>query len=311
MDFGLRNRVAFVTGSSSGLGYAVARELLIEGCRVAICSRSRERIDEAAESLVKDAAKHLTGVDRGRVDAAASGRLKEARDRIAAVVKSDAHSAGHDEADGRLLPLVCNVTDEESIAEAFPAIISTFGALNILVTNAGGPPAGHIDDFTAGQWRDALELNLMSTVNLCRAALPYLRESAQSDDALARILMITSVAAKEPIPNLYLSNTARAGVQGFAKSLAEELGQEGITVNTILPGYTRTHRLKELADRITRSTGKSTEEVESEWSAQAALRRVADPSEFAAVAAFLVSKRASYVTGAAIPVDGGRVKHLL
>jgi 3-oxoacyl-[acyl-carrier protein] reductase len=269
MDLGLAGRTAFVAGASSGLGFAVAHELVSEGCRVAICSRSRERIDDAAERL------------------------------------------GDSGGTSSVLPLVCDVTDEESIKTAVEETISTFGTLNILVTNAGGPPSGFIDDFSSDQWRDAFELNLMSTINLCRAALSHLREAASASDPLARILMITSVSAKQPIPNLYLSNAARAGVQGFAKSLSEELGPAGITVNTILPGYTRTDRLKNLAGSITKETGKPRDEIESEWAENAALKRIADPAEFAAAAVFLVSKRASYVTGIAFPVDGGRVKHLL
>lgn len=267
MDLGLEGRAAFVAGASSGLGYAVAHELLSEGCRVAICSRTRERIDAAAAEL-------------GRIEGAS------------------------------VLPIVCDVTDEESIARAMDETVSTFGALNILITNAGGPPSGYIDDFSSDQWRDALELNLMSTINLCRSALPHLHYAARDADSFARILMITSVSAKQPIPNLYLSNTARAGVQGFAKSLSEELGPEGITVNTILPGYTRTDRLKNLAGAITRKSGKPLQDIESEWAEHAALKRIADPEEFAAAAVFLVSKRASYITGIAFPVDGGRVKHL-
>ena len=123
--------------------------------------------------------------------------------------------------------------------------------------------------------------------------------------------MITSISAKQPIPNLYLSNAARAGVQGFAKSLAEELGPEGITVNTLLPGYTRTERLQELARVQQQRTGRSLEEIEASWAEQAALKRIGEPHEFAAAVAFLASARASYITGVAFPVDGGRSKHLL
>lgn len=205
----------------------------------------------------------------------------------------------------------CDVTDEHAVREAIDATRKAFGGLNILVTNAGGPPSGGIDDLSTEDWRAALDLNLLSAIHLCKAALPHLREAARTEPPLARILMITSVSAKQPIPNLSLSNATRAGVQGFAKSLAEELGPEGITVNTILPGYTRTDRLKELGAGIQSSTGKSMDEIEAGWAEHAALKRIADPSEFAAVAAFLVSSRASYVTGVAVPVDGGRSKHIL
>lgn len=271
MDLGLEGRAAFVAGSSSGLGYAVARELAREGCRVAICSRDGKRIAAAAERLLEETG---TGEDT-------------------------------------VMPIECDVTHEREVFDAVDRTADRFGALHVLVTNAGGPPAGFVDDFSSDDWRTALDLNLMSTINLCRAALPHLRKAAVEADPLARILMMTSISAKQPIPNLYLSNTARAGVQGFAKSLAEEVGPEGITVNTILPGYTRTDRLTELAVRITADTGRTTQEVEAGWAADNALRRIADPAEFAAAAAFLVSKRASYVTGVAFPVDGGRTKHLL
>jgi 3-oxoacyl-[acyl-carrier protein] reductase len=159
-------------------------------------------------------------------------------------------------------------------------------------------------------YRDALELNLMSTISLCDAALPHLRTAAE-EDAHARIVMVTSVSAKQPIPTLALSNTARAGVQGYAKSLADELGPTGITVNTVLPGYTRTARLEDLAEEIQEETGQSYEEIEADWADQNALPRIGEPEEFAATVAFLASERAGYVTGVALPVDGGRSKHIL
>jgi 3-oxoacyl-[acyl-carrier protein] reductase len=159
-------------------------------------------------------------------------------------------------------------------------------------------------------YREALELNLMSTVALCQHALPHLKEAA-STDGHARVIMTTSVSAKQPIPTLALSNTARAGVQGYAKSLAEDLGPMGITVNTVLPGYTRTARLDDLADQIQSETGQSTDEIEADWAAQNALPRIGTPDEFAAAVAFLASARAASVTGVALPVDGGRTKGLL
>lgn len=269
MDFGLEGKVAFVAGASGGLGFAAARELALEGCSVAICSRSEDRIREAAAAI--------------------------------------GASVGDER---RVLPLRCDVTNGEAIREALDRTIASFGALHVLVTNAGGPPAGLVEDFDANDWRGAIELNLMSTINMARHALPHLRAAA-SESGHARIIMITSVSVKQPIPNLYLSNVARAGVHGFAKTLAEELGPEGITVNCLLPGYTRTSRLEELARSSRERTGKSIEEIEQGWAAASALGRLGEPEEFAAVLTFLASSRASFVTGVSLPVDGGRVKHLL
>ena len=270
MDLGLRDRTAFVAGASSGLGQAVALELAREGCRVAICSRNEDRITEAAEYV-----------------------------RTEADVASD-----------RVLPLVCDVTDDDAVAEAVQTTTDTFGSINVLVTNAGGPPSGTATEVDKADYRDAVELNLMSTISLCDNALPSLRTAADEEDH-ARIIMVTSVSSKQPIPSLALSNTARAGVQGYAKSLAEDLGPSGITVNTVLPGYTRTARLDDLADDIQEETGQSYDEIEAEWAEQNALPRIGTPEEFAATVTFLASERAGYVTGVALPVDGGRSKHIL
>ena len=270
MNLGLMDRVAFVAGASSGLGYAAARLLAAEGARVAFCSRSERRIQRAAEEIAE-----ATGTDPDR-----------------------------------LLPLVCDVTDEAAVQRAIQQTTDRFDGLHVLLTNAAGPPSGRIADFDADDWRSALELNLMSTIHLCRAARPALEQAAAEDDH-ARILVVTSVAAKQPVATLPLSNTARAGVQGFAKSLAEELGPQGITVNTILPGYTRTARLDELAQKQREATDRSVEEVEAAWAEQNALKRLGEPEEFAAAVAFLASRPAAYITGVALPVDGGRSKHLL
>ena len=269
MDLGLDGKVAFVAGASGGLGYATAFTLLQEGCKVAICSRNKERIEAAASRLASE-----TG-------------------------------------NTQILPLVCDVKDETSIQAAYQNVIKTWGELHILIPNGGGPPAGFIDDFSADQWRDALELTLISMINMARHALPHLKDAARKEDGLARILFITSVSARQPIPNLYLSNTARAGVQGFAKSLSEEVGPLGITVNTIMPGYTKTERLNELAEAVHKKTGKSIKDIESSWADANALKRMGDPSEFASAAVFLVSKPAAYITGIGLVVDGGRVKHLV
>lgn len=270
MDLRLNDAAALVAGASSGLGRAIARQLLMEGCRVAICSRSADRINNAREWLIDQ-----TGCTPDAVAA-----------------------------------LTCDVTDESDIQSAIRIAADQFGGLNLLVTNAGGPPTGQIDDLSTDDWRSALELNLVSTINLSRAALPHLRNAAKAGKH-ASILMITSLSAKQPIPSLYLSNVSRAGVQGFAKSLSEEVGPEGITVNTILPGYTRTDRLSHLSESLNERTGTSIEEIEAGWAANSALKRIGTEDEFAAASTFLLSPRAGFITGVALVVDGGAVKSLL
>jgi 3-oxoacyl-[acyl-carrier protein] reductase len=270
MNLELEGTNAFVAGASAGLGYAAARALLKEGCRVAICSRDSTRIESAAARL-----------------------------RVEANVESMA-----------VVPLTCDVTDQAAIQHAFELVEAEFGRLHVLVTNAGGPPSGAIADFSADDFRRALELNLVSTINLVAAARPLL-EAAARDDHHARIIMVTSLSAKQPLPSLVLSNTARAGVQGFAKSLAEELGEQGITVNTVLPGYTETERLEELAEAIEARTGTDRAQVRRDWATQNALKRIGTPGEFAATVAFLAGRPSAYITGVALPVDGGRSRHLL
>jgi len=181
--------------------------------------------------------------------------------------------------------------------------LERFGQIDILITNSGGPPAGRFDDLSAEQWDAAVRLLLTSVTDLTRFVLPGMKERRWG-----RILNITSIAAKQPVANLILSNSLRAGVTGFSKTLAAEVGEYGITVNTILPGYTATERVEELANHIATSEGLDSSDVRKRWEAEIPLGRLADPKEFAAMAAFLVSGRASYVTGSSIAVDGGWIR---
>lgn len=211
---------------------------------------------------------------------------------------------------GKIFPRVCDVTQISQIRSAMEQSVERFGHMHILLTNAGGPKTGMIDDYNEEDWKSGMALNLLSTINMCQVALPHLRKAAH-EDGHARILMLTSIAAKQPIPSLYLSNTSRAGVHGFAKTLSEEVGKDGITVNTLLPGFTRTERLGHLIDFLVEQRGMTAEEVEAEWASQAALNRLGEPWEFAAVATFLASKPAGFITGVALPIDGGYSKHIL
>src|SRR6185295_12653075 len=197
-----------------------------------------------------------------------------------------------------VLALAGDVTDEGFVRELVAETNRTLGAVDILVANAGGPPAGFFDDFSAQDYRDAVELNLITTINLCREAVPHMRERRWG-----RIVAITSIAAKQPVENLILSNTARAGVLGFMKSLSQQIASDGITVNTICPGYHLTERLKSLSSSIAKNEGVSVEDVYGRWAASTPMKRIGDPKEFAAVVTFLCSERASYLTGTVIQID--------
>ncbi len=197
------------------------------------------------------------------------------------------------------------VTNEDQVHELVSETRNKFGGIDILVANAGGPPAGFFDDFSTQQYREAVELNLISTINLCREAVPHMRERGWG-----RIIAVTSIAAKQPVDNLILSNTARAGVLGFMKSLSQQIAASGITVNTVCPGYHLTERLKSLASVIAKTEGASVEEIYSRWAASTPMKKIGDPKEFSAVVAFLCSERASYLTGTVIQIDGGAYRAL-
>ena len=198
-----------------------------------------------------------------------------------------------------------DVTNEDDIRNLISETKREFGSVDILVTNAGGPPAGFFDDFNSEHYRAAVELNLISTISLCREAVPHMREHSWG-----RIVAITSIAAKQPVENLILSNTSRAGVLGFMKSLSQQIAAQGITVNTVCPGYHLTERLKSLSSAIAKKEGVSVEDVYARWADSTPMKRIGEPKEFAAFVAFLCSERASYLTGTVTQIDGGAYRAL-
>jgi 3-oxoacyl-[acyl-carrier protein] reductase len=204
-----------------------------------------------------------------------------------------------------LLPIAGDVTDEKHVYDLVKETATAFGSVDIVVANAGGPPAGFFDDFDAQAYRRAVELNLISTISLSRQAVPHMRKRGWG-----RIVAITSIAAKQPVENLILSNTARAGVLGFMKSLSQQVAEQGITANTVCPGYHLTERLKSLGQMTAAKEGITEEAVYARWAASTPMNRIGDPKECAALVAFLCSHRASYLTGAAIQVDGGAYRAL-
>ena len=192
MDLGLKNKIALVTGSSKGLGYAAALALAKEGCKVAINGRDESRIKSAAEKIQKETGSQTIG-------------------------------------------LAGDVSLSDVPAKLIEQTVNAFGGLDILITNTGGAAHGSIDVLDESAWQKGIDLYLMSHVRLIKSALPYLRKSDS-----ASVLIITSLAAKQPIPSLLLSNSIRAGTLGLTKSLALDHGKDGIRFNSILPGWTET-----------------------------------------------------------------------
>jgi 3-oxoacyl-[acyl-carrier protein] reductase len=194
------------------------------------------------------------------------------------------------------------VADVSSAAEAkrlVDAAVAEFGGLEIVLHNAGGPPAGETLQMTDEQWQKAFEQNLLSLTRIARAAAPEMAKAGYG-----RVLTIASSSIKQPIPNLALSNALRAGVWGLAKTLSRELAPQGILVNVIAPGRIDTERIAELDQANAQKSGKTMEDVRKASVASIPLGRLGRPEELANLVVFLASQAASYITGQAITVDG-------
>ena len=220
-------------------------------------------------------------------------RLFKTRDEIAA------------ETGGAVRAFVADVRDKKQVIKMAEQTIKELGTIEILVTNAGGPPSGMADDFTLDDYRDALELNLLSTINLCYEVIPFMKKQKWG-----RVINMVSVAAKQPIDSLILSNTARAGVLGFSKSLSNQVASYGITVNSICPGYTKTERVEELAKSFEESGKGAVKDFYKNIEENIPVGRLGTPEEIAQAVLFFASEKASYITGVALQVDGGYINAL-
>ena len=201
---------------------------------------------------------------------------------------------------------VLDLTEPRHPEAAVAHVTATCGAPpTILVMSTGGPPAGTFDSTDDAQWERATDLILRGAVRTIRACLPGMRAAGHG-----RIVLITSIAAQEPIEGLLTSSTLRAGLHGFVNALAREIGALGITVNAVMPGYTRTNRLIELADRWAEQRGTTREGVLESLAAGTPIGRIAEPAELAAAVAFLCSEQAAAINGVALPVDGGELRSI-
>ncbi len=249
----------------------------------------------------------VAGASRGLGKAVAMGLAREGvsvavvarnRARIEAVAREIQNQTSV-----QTLGIAGDVTSAEDIHRIVNEAIGKFSAIDILVTNAGGPPPGAFVTLTDEQWRDAVNLTLLSAVRLSRAAIPHVQMQKWG-----RIIHICSYSVKHPIENLMLSNSIRSAVVGLSKTQALELGKDGITVNSVLPGWTATERVEQLMQDRAKRANTTPEEQATAIIREIPLGRMAKPEEFANVVVFLASERASYVNGVALAIDGGATR---
>jgi 3-oxoacyl-[acyl-carrier protein] reductase len=250
VELGIQGRVALVLGASKGLGRAVGEALAREGARVALASRDRERIEEAAASIAAETGSEVRG-------------------------------------------FAADTDDLERLATLAVEVAGTLGPVEILVTNTGGPPVGDPLGFDRDDWQAAYRHLVLAPLTLVNAVMPAMR-----DAGWGRIVNVTSIATKEPIPGLILSNSHRLAAVGAFKTLADALAPDGILLNSVAPGRIAT-------DRIAGMQGKRVEEIRDQEQPDVPVRRLGRAEEFGDVVAFLCSERASYVCGVNLLVDGG------
>lgn len=251
-----------------------------------VCAASRGLGFAAAQELAAEGARVL-------ICARGDERLQAARQAIIAETKADVRAVAADLATMEGVDAVASAAEE------------VFGGVDILVTNTGGPPSGPFEKFGWDVWQHHVNNLIRGTVELTRRVLPGMRERRWG-----RLLNVTSITVKQPVDGLILSNSLRAAVTGFARTLANEVARDGVTVNCIIPGFTKTERVEQLAKANAEREGLSVAQVHARTEAQIPMGRIGEPREFGALAAFLVSERASYITGQSVAVDGGWIRAL-
>jgi 3-oxoacyl-[acyl-carrier protein] reductase len=262
-------------------------DLALRGKVALVCGSSRGLGRAIAEELAAEGAA-LALCARGEEELRAAARDIAARSGV------------------KVTAVAADLSRSEEARRVAAAAQEDHGRVDVLVTNAGGPPSGPFESHDEAAWLATVRLTLVATVEMIRAVLPGMKERR-----FGRILNVTSIAVKQPVDGLVLSNSVRAAVTGMARTLANETAPFGITVNNLMPGYTRTERLQELVDAVSRREGIPPSAVEARWTQETPARRLGDPRELAALAAFLASERAGYITAQSIAVDGGWIRSLL
>jgi 3-oxoacyl-[acyl-carrier protein] reductase len=256
--------------------------------KVALVAAASKGLGRAcAEELAREGARVV-------ICARGQDALFATRDSIISATRAEVHAVAAD------------VSTVEGIERVGREALERWGHVDVLVNNAGGPPSGPFEKHPWSAWDDAVNLTLRSAVELTRVMLPGMR-----DRHWGRVINITSIAVKQPVDGLMLSNAIRSAVTGWARTLANEVARDGITVNNVLPGFTRTDRVEHLNAATAAREGIPVDEVQKRTEAQIPMRRIGDPNEFGAMVAFLASERASYITAQSIAVDGGWIRALL
>ena len=261
-------------------------ELGLKGRGALVCGSSQGLGRAIADGLAAEGAEVV-------VNGRSAAKLDAVRDEIAGATGA------------KVAAVAADLTDAAEIERLVARARAALGKIDILVTNTGGPPSGPFEDHSHETWRAAIANNLESVVHLVRAVLPGMKERRWG-----RIVNVTSISVKQPVGGLILSNSLRAAVTGFAKTIANEAAPFGVTVNCVLPGYTRTERLADLARANAGRSGASLEEIYEGWAKEVPMGRLGEPEELAALAVFLCSEKASYVTGQSVAADGGWIKGL-
>jgi 3-oxoacyl-[acyl-carrier protein] reductase len=259
---------------------------------------------------IKDRVAIVTGGSMG-LGKAIARELSRERARVVIAARNEARvrAAAEEirrETGGQVHAVRADMTQPADIARLVQETVDRWGTVEIAVANAGGPPGTRFETTGAEEFEEALQLNLMSTVRLAQEVAPHMKSRRWG-----RFIALTSISVKQPLPGLILSNTARAGVVGFVKTMASEMAPHGVLCNVVCPGYMRTGRVEDLAEERAAHEDRPAEEILEEMASRIPMKRMGEPEELAALVAFLASERASYMTGATIQVDGGFVQGLM